>query len=157
MKMFRTEQQKDFLKAFEYYSHADWKFQIPLVVFKDKNGGLCEEFVQHFFLSDGELYVFLGIRNHTEEWPRQLIWTYDPWGVGYDEITGKQSYVDDRLLTDLQLTVREYNALILNGIKTIEDLKLCTWRQLSQLRNLGKKSIELLRYNLNESRILLRE
>ena len=75
---------------------------------------------------------------------------------GHNEITGNPNdmkyrrsdcplvvkFPNGRTIDSLELSVRSYNCLKRNGIRTVDELKAMTDEELMQVRNLGSRCIE---------------
>ncbi|MGB3683602.1 MAG: DNA-directed RNA polymerase subunit alpha [Rubrobacteraceae bacterium] len=64
--------------------------------------------------------------------------------------TGRQVITDERLVEELELTVRSYNCLKREGVDTIGQLATMTEEELMNIRNLGMKSVDEIRSKLTE-------
>ena len=74
-------------------------------------------------------------------------------GVGGGEArrsSGRAVIQDERLVEDLELTVRSYNCLKREGVDTIGQLATMTEEELMNIRNLGMKSVDEIRSKLTE-------
>jgi DNA-directed RNA polymerase subunit alpha len=63
---------------------------------------------------------------------------------------GRVVISDERLVEDLELTVRSYNCLKREGVDTIGQLATMTEEELMNIRNLGMKSVDEIRSKLTE-------
>ena len=63
---------------------------------------------------------------------------------------GRAVITDERPVEDLELTVRSYNCLKLEGVDTIGQLATMTEEELMNIRNLGMKSVDEIRSKLIE-------
>ena len=63
---------------------------------------------------------------------------------------GRQVITDERLVEELELTVRSYNCLKREGVDTIGQLATMTEEELMNIRNLGMKSVDEIRSKLTE-------
>ena len=63
---------------------------------------------------------------------------------------GRAAITDERPIEDLELTVRSYNCLKREGVDTIGQLATMTEEELINIRNLGSKSVDEIRYKLTE-------
>jgi len=75
-----------------------------------------------------------------------------PSGGGEPRRTGGGRSVinDERVIEDLELTVRSYNCLKREGVDTIGQLATMTEEELMNIRNLGMKSVDEIRSKLTE-------
>ncbi|MBA3610854.1 MAG: DNA-directed RNA polymerase subunit alpha [Rubrobacter sp.] len=64
--------------------------------------------------------------------------------------SGRVVISDERLVEDLELTVRSYNCLKREGVDTIGQLATMTEEELMNIRNLGMKSVDEIRSKLTE-------
>ncbi len=64
--------------------------------------------------------------------------------------SGRAVIQDERLVEDLELTVRSYNCLKREGVDTIGQLATMTEEELMNIRNLGMKSVDEIRSKLTE-------
>lgn len=64
--------------------------------------------------------------------------------------SGRQVITDERLVEELELTVRSYNCLKREGVDTIGQLATMTEEELMNIRNLGMKSVDEIRSKLTE-------
>jgi len=70
---------------------------------------------------------------------------------GESRRTGGRSVInDERVIEDLELTVRSYNCLKREGVDTIGQLATMTEEELMNIRNLGMKSVDEIRSKLAE-------
>ena len=63
---------------------------------------------------------------------------------------GRSVINDERVIEDLELTVRSYNCLKREGVDTIGQLATMTEEELMNIRNLGMKSVDEIRSKLTE-------
>ncbi|MBA2346533.1 MAG: DNA-directed RNA polymerase subunit alpha [Rubrobacter sp.] len=72
-------------------------------------------------------------------------------GGGETRRAGGRSVInDERVIEDLELTVRSYNCLKREGVDTIGQLATMTEEELMNIRNLGMKSVDEIRSKLAE-------
>ncbi len=69
----------------------------------------------------------------------------------------KKEKVLEMTIEDLDLSVRSYNCLKRAGINTVEDLANKTEEEMMKVRNLGRKSLDEVKYKLHALGLALRE
>ena len=69
----------------------------------------------------------------------------------------KKEKVLEMSIEDLELSVRSYNCLKRAGINTVEDLANKTEEEMMKVRNLGRKSLDEVKYKLHGLGLALRE
>lgn len=97
-------------------------------------------------------------REALQEASRQLIDILGLFTDGYEGTrsadprrgAGRAVINDERLVEELELTVRSYNCLKREGVDTIGQLATMTEEELMNIRNLGMKSVDEIRSKLSE-------
>lgn len=65
-----------------------------------------------------------------------------------EQIVAEREKWDKNRVDDLGLSVRAWNCLIRAGVDTVDKLQQCTEEDLSQMRNMGKKSVDEIKAKL---------
>ena len=74
-----------------------------------------------------------------------------------DKIETKKEKVLDMTIEELDLSVRSYNCLKRAGINTVEDLANKSEEEMMKVRNLGRKSLDEVKYKLHALGLALKE